>query len=171
MKSLTFAAVMTVLAFFVNSDHFKVENNNIVWQKVFRTEASINDVHQALQLKGDVNRLKIEEDVLFFELTFDNKQDLHQYGYRRGSYPSYLGLGGKYSGYVQVKDGRYRVTVNNVQFIDDINGLLLDDLTANATRKGKVREGNRTRKVLNVFDAYFSDKFDVTVQQLSNSDW
>ena len=171
MKSLLFAGCMTILAFFVSSNNFKVENNNIVWQKVFRHDVSINDIHETLMLKGDVKKLKVADGILFFELTFDNKQDLYRHGYRRGSYPSYLGLGGEYSGFVQVKDGRYRVTVNNVRFIDDINGLLIDDLTASATRKGKIREGNRTQKVLNVFNEYFTDKFEVSMQELSNNDW
>ncbi len=171
MKSLVFAGCMTILAFFVGSNNFKVENNNIVWQKVFKKDVNINHIHEALMLKGDVKNLRVSDGILFFELTFDNKQDLYQYGYRKGSYPSYLGLGGEFSGFVQVKDGRYRVTVNDVKFIDDINGLLIDDLTATATRKGKIKEGNRTQKVLNVFNDYFTDKFQVSVQQLSNADW
>ena len=65
--------------------------------------------------------------------------------------------GGKFTGYLQKKEGKYRVTITNVDF--NFNGDLVENIDDAALKKGEMKDNTRAKKVIQLFDRYFNEKF------------
>ena len=161
MKNLLILAAV-VLTMFVDgiTHNFKIESNNLIWQKVYQSENSIHDLYEALRQQGNYEKIYIVRDEVIFTINFESKNELEAFGYRSGSYPNYIKPGGKFTGYLQKKEGKYRVTITNIDF--NWNGDMVENIDDAALRKGEIRENARAKKVIQLFDRYFNAKFDFT---------
>ena len=161
MKNLLILATL-VLSMFVDgiTHNFKIESNNLIWQKVYESENSIHDLYESLRQQGNYEKIYIVRDEVIFTINFESKNELEAFGYRTGSYPSYIKPGGKFTGYLQKKEGKYRVTITNIDF--NWNGDMVENIDDAALRRGEIRENGRAKKVIQLFDRYFNAKFDFT---------
>ena len=104
MKNLLILAAV-VLTMFVDgiTHNFKIESNNLIWQKVYQSENSIHDLYESLRQQGNYEKIYIVRDEVIFTINFESKNELEAFGYRSGSYPNYIKPGGKFTGYLQKK--------------------------------------------------------------------
>lgn len=137
--------------------NFKLEKSNLIWQKVYNSQETVHELYESLRSHGNYEKIYIVRDEVIFKFNFDSDNELGAHGYRRGSYPGYLKPGGKYTGYLQKKGDRYRVTITSVEF--NWNGDLVENIDDATLKRGELKDNNRTKKVIQLFDRYFNDKF------------
>ncbi|MBT8394967.1 MAG: hypothetical protein HKO81_10485 [Flavobacteriaceae bacterium] len=146
--------------------NFKIESNNLIWQKVYDSDNSIYELYESLRQQGNYEKIYIVRDEVIFTINFESKNELEAHGYKTWSYPSFLKPGGKFTGYLQKKEGKYRVTITNIDF--NWNGDFVENIDDAALKKGEMRENTRTKKVIQLFDRYFNDKFDFSNSEVQN---
>jgi hypothetical protein len=158
MKNLLVITSMVISLFISGLPHnFKIESNNLIWQKVYDSENTIFELYESLRQQGNYEKIYIVRDEVIFTINFESKNELEAHGYRKWTFPGYLKPGGKFTGYLQKKEGKYRVTITNVDF--NWNGDLVENIDDAALKKGEMRENTRTKKVIQLFDRYFNEKF------------
>ncbi len=170
---MKYLLILTAFAFssfttFSPSHNFKIESNNLIWQKVYNSEDTVFELYESLREHGNYEKIYIVREEIIFTFTFDSANELGAHGYKRGTYPSYLKPGGKYTGYLQKKGNKYRVTITGVNF--NWNGDLVENIDDAALKKGELKENNRTKKVIQLFDRYFNSKFSL-IKEARNSNW
>lgn len=170
MKNLLILSAL-VISMFIDglpevNHNFKIESNNLIWQKVYENENSIHDLYESLRQQGNYEKIYIVRDEVIFTINFESKNELEAHGYKSSSYPSYIKPGGKFTGYLQKKDNKYRVTITNVDF--NWNGDLVENIDDATLKKGELRDNNRTKKVIQLFDRYFNSKFDLVKNNEQN---
>jgi len=158
MKNLLILTSLVISMSITGITHnFKIESNNLIWQKVYDSENSIFELYESLRQQGNYEKIYIVRDEVIFTINFESKNELEAYGYKKWTFPSYLKPGGKFTGYLQKKEGKYRVTITNVDF--NWNGDFVENIDDAALKKGEMKENTRTKKVIQLFDRYFNEKF------------
>ncbi|WP_370214804.1 hypothetical protein [Mesoflavibacter profundi] len=156
------------------------EDKTVFYQKVFTTKDSINTniVKNWLNTKNYLNNITLTDQSISFDIK-DMQIDYKRYG---GSYMgtliilNYL-MSAKAT--IDVKDNKYRLTIKNFQFQDNVslyaennnqasNTVTIEDYTIK-NRKAEFKTSNTITKGLNYMDMYFSDFF--TYQKPENKDW
>jgi len=160
-KVAIFIAVIFTAFAYGQKEHFKVQDNELIWQKVYTSELDVQRLHNALRLTPNYNKLNIGNNIIAFEFEYEGKKDLTPFGFKKGKFPSFIWPGGTYAGYIECKEGKYRVTINSIRLIDDYNGELMMHLSEYLVKKGELRTKNRFLKITDLFNRYFEDKFDV----------
>ena len=161
MKSLLVLTSLVISMFISGLPHnFKIESNNLIWQKVYDSENSIFELYESLRQQGNYDKIYIVRDEIIFTINFESKNELEAHGYKNSGYPNYLQPGGKFTGYLQKKEGKYRVTITNIEF--NWNGDLVENIDDAALKKGEMKDNMRAKKVIQLFDRFFNDKFDFT---------
>lgn len=98
-------------------DHcFLVENGAVKWQKVFQAEGvNVKDVAYNLQTEGHFKDIESGDGIVTCELR-KLSLDYKGAGFKRMSLPLYV-VNDTYSGFVtvQLKEDRYRVTVDRIR--------------------------------------------------------
>lgn len=170
MKSLLIltAFALSSFAVFSPSHNFKIESNNLIWQKVYDSEQSVHELYESLRSHGNYEKIYIVREEIIFTFNFDSSNELGAHGYRRGNYPSYLKPGGKYTGYLQKKNDRYRVTITGVKF--NWNGDLVENIDDATLKKGELRDNTKTKKVIQLFDRFFNNKFSL-IKDTKDNNW
>ena len=158
MKSLLALTSLVISMSITGITHnFKIESNNLIWQKVYDSDNSIYELYESLRQQGNYEKIYIVRDEVIFTINFESKNELEAHGYKVWSYPSYLKPGGQFTGYLQKKEGKYRVTITNVDF--NFNGDLVENIDDAALKKGEMKDNARAKKVIQLFDRYFNEKF------------
>lgn len=172
MKKLIIIFLLPLVSF---SQHFKVENNIVLWQKVYTDSTNLQSIKNYLITHSDsFKEVKENNDKLLFLKEFESLQ-LKPYGYKAMSFPTYMGNNGSFSGYIEFKDGKYRVTINNLMVKtirivalevtdqydeDNISTYILDE-------NGNINYSKSNTKALKVFDTYFTQLFTIKEKE----DW
>lgn len=167
MKNLLVLASLVISMFISGLPHnFKIESNNLIWQKVYDSDNSIYELYESLRQQGNYEKIYIVRDEVIFTINFESKNELEAHGYKKWNYPSYLKPGGKFTGYLQKKEGKYRVTITNVDF--NWNGDFVENIDDAALKKGAMKDNTRAKKVIQLFDRYFNEKFDFSKTNTQN---
>lgn len=146
-------------------NEFKLENNTLLWQHVINDSISIENID--LQLKNQGFKTYIENNLLNFEKTY-TLPDLKNHGYNWGSFPTYLN-NGVYFGFIQLKNNKYRITINSILLDDTLNQAIATELKEWIYKtNGTMRMQKSSIKVLNVFNSYFKAIFSPKPE---TSDW
>lgn len=154
---------------------FKVQDQEIVFQKVFADPAvTAQKLAEFYKSKDYVSELSADGDQITFrvnELIVDYKK----FQFSQVSVPPVIQTG-KYSGLVSVdvKDGRYRVTVRDIQFTGDLGYRKVttrDRLTAFACRDNGTSLGQDWCKpnTLGLLEKAFTDKLQMPAGE--GEDW
>ncbi len=159
MKNLLILSSVVISMFIAGNPHnFKIESNNLIWQKVYDSDNSVFELYESIRQQGNYEKIYIVRDEVIFTINFESKNELEAHGYENGSYPRYLKPGGKFTGYLQKKEGKYRVTITNIDF--NWNGDYVENIDDAALTKGELNENIKAKKVIQLFDRYFNNKFD-----------
>lgn len=164
---LLFILLFTVV---LNAQHdFKIESNDLYWQKVYESDLTKEDILTALKTSGKFENVEsignsIVADILKFPLDLGGRS--------RMNFPIYMTTSnfiGKVT--IDFKDGRYRVTVRNIQLLEIMSNMRMaidmQKLEVYAT-KGNEFKPRFERNDVNVFQDNFESLFELSAV---DSDW
>lgn len=167
----------------IGQENFEVQDGELIWQKVFETDLSTDQIQQQLKQKGHF-KTESEDDK---ELHFSIPRSIIDYkgaGYKKFGSPAYLVMNDFQAfALVQIKESKYRVTVKNIVLIknedydtniDGVNVSLsqagqMENLKEFAVKKtGEFR--NQFKKTgSKVFNYTFNKMFEI--KEVGNDDW
>lgn len=159
---------------------FKVDNQEIIYQKIFFQDSimldKLGNYYGALPYVSDLDMSNDEVKFRLNDITVDYKK----FQFAQVATPSIIQTG-KYSGLVTVnaKDGKYRVTVRSIKLTGDIGYKKIsekDDLTNYACRNSGTYIGQDWCKpnTLGLLDKAFTDKLqfiDKSTETAVDEDW
>ena len=150
------------------------DGGNVYWQKVYNIAISREDILNIIINDGnfvDINN----GDVITFRV-YRSKLDVNDYGYSRGNVPIYV------TAYdiscfvtVQIKEGKYRVTVDNIVLVRNVtNGLGKEGeeepIETWAIKKGQISNGF-SKSPSEIYDAYFTNLFLFQKKSYLDDEW
>lgn len=149
---------------------FKIENGELIYQRVFDTVVNIQNAHKYYTSQPRVKNIQVFDNYITGEFE-DEVLDYRKYGRNWASTPI-LFINYHFSGKIKVefKEDKYRLTVFGIKSVA-INSAGSDsDLSTDATRKNRteIRPSWATNDLLGLFNAFFTDSF--AIKGLK-SDW
>lgn len=123
-------------------NNFRTEQDEVIWQKIFDTQFSFDDLLSHIQDQGVLGSITSINDKITGELK-PFEVDYKGAGYSRGFTPIYL-LSNLFTGYVVIdyKETRYRVTIRKIMmeklYTDGLSRMgTKETLNSYAIRPGK----------------------------------
>ncbi|WP_282070909.1 hypothetical protein [Polaribacter atrinae] len=117
MKSIIFLFYLPFLIGFnlSSTDNFEIENSKLIWQKVYETELTNEQLKERIKSSGNFKNLELNKDRIIAEIT-NLSIDYKGYGSSEMSTPIYVARNNLNS-FVQIefKENRYRVTIKNIK--------------------------------------------------------
>ena len=147
--------------------NFSTKEGDVIWQKVYSTTLTKDEVFNAIKTSGNLTDITEADQVLSGNLV-ERVAEYSSLGYKRGSVPIFVNhlLGGYVK--VEMRDGRYRVTVSKMYRIDDSTPRReRTDFTFYVNRKGELRLFPETARI--IFDANFNKMFEI--KDVAEEDW
>jgi len=161
------------------TNNFKIEGSEFIWQKIYNTELTFDNIISELRAKGelvidDVNNEDSSVSGNFSEI----RPDVKGSGLKDMSTPMYASrtvMSGNFR--VDYKDNRYRVTVSRVKVVfmnqaqlnrtvNDYSWLAYFAVANNKIDPKFIKKGSKA------FDFTFNRMFDTSIPVLkSNDDW
>ncbi|GGC81035.1 hypothetical protein GCM10011508_05480 [Flavobacterium lutivivi] len=107
-----------------DNENFLVENNQVVWQKIYETELSKETLIDKIKTAGKFENINISSDKLTAEIK-DLSIDYKGYGESEMSTPMYLSRSFvKAFCMFEFKDKKYRVTFKSIKFVQKYDDAL-----------------------------------------------
>ena len=144
------------------------------WQKVYDTSLEHNGLFNVIVNNGQFVDV-MDGDVITFRVA-RAKLDFKSLGFSRGAIPLYAS-GSDVSCFVtiQIKDGRYRVTADNIVLTENTTGGLMEEGTENPIETWAVRNGEITKAFSKIpsqlYDKFFSSLFLLEGKSYINDEW
>ncbi len=148
--------------------YFSTKDGDVIWQKVYPTSLSTKEVFDAIKTSGNLFDITETDQVLTGNLV-ERVAEYSSLGYKRGNVPIFVNhlLGGFVK--VEMRDGRYRVTISKMYRIDDSSPARdRTDFTFYVNRKGELRLFPETARL--IFDANFNKMFEIK-DTAEDEDW
>lgn len=138
--------------------NFFAQEGDVVWQKVFPTELDATAVFTAIKTSGALTDITETESVLVGSLV-ERKPEYSSMGYRRGDVPLFVLQSTGGFAKVEMREGRYRVTINKLYRIDDTErSPKRVDFTFYVNKKGELRFF--PERAQEIFDYNFTKMFE-----------
>ena len=170
---VTTALLLSVTAF-AQVDNFSVSEGKVYWQRVYPTDMTHEELLDVIINAGTFTDI-LDGDVITFRV-IRGKIDLKNLGFSRGTVPMYVS-GNDVSCFVtiQIKDGKYRVTVDNIILTENITAGVFKEGTENQIETYAVRQGELTsgfqKKPSKVYNGYFSNLFLFQKKSYIDDEW
>lgn len=149
--------------------NFKVDNGNIIWQKVFETK-EFNPKKQFI--KQTITNLKFNnlqeiDNSISFSVTEDYI-DFKKYGGSAFTTTFHVQEPKEYLAVIDFKKNKYRVTIKQIT-VDYINSFKhKSPLSDVIIKKKKIRNNKRNKKDLNYYQKHFIEQFTIKAKK---DDW
>lgn len=118
MKALL-TTLITLLFFNVSAqenNNFKIENGALIWQKVYESKFSPEDISNQLKSKGVVKHVNLSNNMLTGDI--NTQANYKGAGFREMNIPMFVPRNDiSCSVTINFKEGRYRVTLRNFKLI------------------------------------------------------
>ena len=149
--------------------NFKLNDNKIIWQKVFETKEK--DLQNTFRKKVITN-IKLEnlqeiDNIISFSVVED-KIDYKKYGGKWGTTAIFVQYPNNYLVVINFKNQKYRVTIKTISLVSEVQ-YMATDLKDYVIRKDKIKNSKTNNKALNYYNKHFTEKF--TLKEITNSDW
>lgn len=169
MKKFLLLALAALLPAFMKAqeDHFKVEDSQIIWQQVFSSDKSSEDVIGYLKSVVDIKDIRETPTGIMFQIATSAPIDVKKYGFKKGFVANYVVLNLlEAAGSVDFKDGRYRVTVRDIVLVANNASAERKGIETYAlTRAGEIKSIFYSMNAAGPLEAYFTDIFTVKVKK------
>lgn len=156
-------------------DGFEIENDAIVWRKVYDTKLTLEQLISSLKESGNFKDIEASENKIIGQ-TIAIAPDYKGAGYSRGFTPIMV-LSSDYSAFclIEFKENRFRVTFKNIKLIKTISNALgksgdsmLIDMYALKNDKKRFKEAF-FKDASKIYNYSFNKLFEVKEQK--KSDW
>lgn len=177
MKSKILAILIFLLptVIFAQNNFIIVDSSKVVWQKVFDTELSFDDIHSNIINNGIFSDVVVQDGLITFRV-IRGKISVEDMGYIRGSVPIYV-VSKDFTSFVtvQVKEGRYRVTAENIILTQRFATSLSEEgetstLELYAVKCGTFRKGF-LKLPSEIYNKYLTDLFAFKGKSYLGNDW
>ena len=179
MKARFFIALLcmfTATGVYAQTNNFSVtEEGNLIWQKVFESQSSYEDIFNIILNSGSFTDILDNGGVITCRIP-QSKVDYKSMGFSRGTVPIYVATY-DFTGFatIQVKDGRYRVTVEKIVMICNENGLSKvgdeSNLDTWALRRGNLTKGF-SGTPSDIYNQFLTGLFTIKSKSfLENDEW
>lgn len=179
MKTIQFIILLiTYIGFGQNQtkESFVLENNQVYWQSVLPRENIKADslkilFETAVLPKIKISKLDKKPDQLSFDVE-DVAIDYKKYGGRNFSTGVFAKQAHLYHVVVEFKDGRYRVTISQIQNIDDKVKSVNEPFEEAVTKNGEsFHQSKMVETGLQIVNTYFTEKFTIPQYIKQKTDW
>jgi hypothetical protein len=139
--------------------NFSTKDGDVIWQKVYPTTLNKRAVFDAIKTNGSLSDITETDQTLTGNLV-ERAAEYSSLGFSRGDVPIFVHhlLGGFVK--VEIRDGRYRVTVSKMYRIDDTTPKReRTDFTFYVKKNGEFRFFPETARF--IFDANFNKMFEI----------
>jgi len=132
MKKFVFLfALISFTAVAQETNNFKIESYELMWQYVYETDLTQEEVLQDLSTKGIWESFDMVGDELI-GISSNMDANYKSLGYGEMSVPIYVArMFVNFHSRIEIKEGRYRVTISNIQLIQKYDDSL--------TKQGEIR--------------------------------
>jgi hypothetical protein len=156
--------------------NFKVDNQEIIYQKIFFEEGiTLNQLAEYYKTLPYISNVVATDDELNFDVS-ELVVDYKKFQFTQVATPSIIQTG-KYSGkvYITAKEGKYRLTFNAIQLTGDIGYKKIvakDNLTTYATRNNgtSLSQDWCRPNMLGLLDQSFTDKLQYVNKEKKKDD-
>ena len=169
------ALVMTASLLNAQTNNFTVADSKAIWQKVYETELSYEDIFNLILNNGSFTDV-IDNDGKITCRILSEVINFKSLGFKRSELPIYA-LASTFTSFctIQVKDGRYRATVENIILTENTSGGILEKGTENPIETWAVKNGAMTKMFSGVpsrfYDTYLTNKFTLQGKSYMNDEW
>ncbi len=163
----TFILFIFISAGAFGQEHFNIENNQIVWQKVYETELNKEDITQLLKKDPELSSIAESLTGTSNPLKLDCEQ----------TQPIFMQDQIQYFTAIDFKEGRYRVTIKKIELLPSNSVSLYGVETSNnpvpyedfqVKKNGDLRTGKMLQNSRECLENYFQKKFNF---KKSSDDW
>ena len=130
MKRICLALLLALVGLTARAqENFYIDKGEIIWRRVFESAADLKTIETNFRAKGCFRDFNSYDGLITAEL-YGLRLNIEATGYKRMSLPIYL-PNGVFSAFVivQVKEGRYRVTLRRVGYsIDRMGSSMLSSM-------------------------------------------
>lgn len=158
-----------------NNNNFSLTpEGKVYWQRVYNIDLTHDDLLDIII--NDGNFVDITDGEVITFRVVRGKIDFGKYGFSRGRVPIYVAAS-DVSCFVtlQMKDGKYRVTADNIVLTENVSGGLLKEGTENTLETYAVRRGDLSNGFLKapseLYNAYFSTIFFFQKKSYLDDEW
>lgn len=124
-----------------NNFTFDKEERKVYWVKVFEPSFSFNaEILKKYFTENNILAMVDGDSTSFRGTLLPKPIDIQKYGYKRGNTPIFLlDVAQKFNAKVEIKDGKYRVTLSEMGYIDNgiVSDLALKALVGNSVTTAK----------------------------------
>ncbi|MBR5175411.1 MAG: hypothetical protein IKW89_05720 [Bacteroidales bacterium] len=173
-KILVSIALLLSVTAFAQVDNFSVSDGKVYWQRVYPTDLSHEELLDVIVKAGTFMDI-LDGDVITFRIV-RGKIDFKELGFSRGSLPMYVS-GNDVSCFVtvQIKDGKYRVTVDNIILTENVTAGVFKEGTENQLETYALKQGELTsgfqKKPSKVYNGFFSNLFLFQNKSYIDDEW
>lgn len=161
--------IETSIAKHIDSSYFKVEDNKLVWQKVFNIEKKDLMNYFTKQVISNISKDNLQK--IDNRISFEIKKDIidyKKYGGTWGNTLTHLKVPINYLVVIDFKENRYRITINSIKSIfGGIVGVL--ELNDVALKKGVFNKQKIVVRGLKYLNIHFVKKF--LIKDKIKEDW
>lgn len=154
--------------------NFLIENNKLIWQKVFDTKLDFESLVSQLKIAGVIENIEVSESRITGDLRRLNI-DYRGAGFKSANV-SMIALGCDLLGYVVVdfKEYKYRITIKNIKYIWNQSTPIakIDQLTEMdemAIRKGEFKKSFFNVNQASVIDYSFINAFSFSTEKAKDN--
>ncbi len=130
--------------------------NTLQWSQVYND--SINPNNYNIHLKNIGATTYFDGELLNFNINFDTKT-LENFGFITSQYPTYIQLGGNYSGYIEFKNNKYKATITEIKVVNALDPALQFNISEYVIKKGEIKTSKANQKTLDLLNKYFNNTF------------
>lgn len=152
---------------------FSVQDGNLIWQKIYETELSFDDVVSNIRQSGAIPNAEVTDDKIIGQTRLIDA-DIKGAGYKPFSVAIYINRN-FYECFatIEYKEGRYRVTLKNITMIQKYD----DPMGVEGQRErielytigGDGMKRSFVKKPAEILDYTFTKLF--TIKEQPNDDW
>lgn len=156
------------------TNNFSIDNGGVVWQKVFETDLGFDDFTNKIKEMGVLGDIEIAESKMIGRL-IPVEPDVSGAGFKRMSASLYI-VRSLYDGFtlIEFKDGRYHVTLKNINMIQKYDDPIDKKGNTMAIEKQVAGNGEFAKHFLGksskILDYTFTKTFTITKSE-TNDDW
>jgi hypothetical protein len=183
MKKLLFLSTLVFFSYAKSQENtFTINNKQVVWQKIYDSEKTIDEIKSILSNSGKASIKSNENGILYGDIS-DYMMDYKGAGNTRAGTPMYVSSSKFYGNFkVEFKTGKYRVTVTNIRLKGNSVSLYTSGVAISndgneniesyaLTNDKESFRGNFEGRASKIINYSFSQLFDVSKYSKTDDKW